>query len=180
MESIAKSQVSETLMQHKAWLLIFGLIAVLLLVLKISNCNSKQRLSSVVVSKPMGLKNIVDLKLKKALEKIHTDVKCFKGLKQSEVEAITLRNTQLNSGTKRNSSKSLSNIRIDKLDGTRRKSSGFKSQAFSHSFEDLRSLSTFSSLNSEEELADLHVEIIPVNPINTKEAKDSKRVSFVW
>lgn len=179
METTANSQVSELIMQNKGLIIIFGVIGFLAILLIRCNGKERQRTSNKVITKPLGLKNIVDLKLKKALESLDTDIKSFKGLKQSEVEAITLKNTRLNSGSRR-SSKSLSDIRVDKLDGTKKMTlSGFKKQAFTYSFEDLRSSSTFSSLNSDENLLDLKVKCVQVSPSNMNELKDGKRVSFI-
>ena len=119
------------------------------------------------------------------VEGMESDLKSFKGLRYWEIEAITLKNTKLNSGMKSSSTKSIPEIDVEKIDKTiklrtftpkTQNNSGLKNH-----YEDFKSLSSFSTVNSEDQIIDnAHDSKEELSLETTIYIRKPKRVSFNW
>ena len=167
----------------KELMILVGAIGVIVIVwMKMA---SKKKINWNVTKsvKTLNIKQKVDIRVHKAVENMQTDLKSFEGLKHNEIDAITEKNTQLNSGSRISSSKSISEISIEKLDDTWKSNlltlNNISNCKSSNSFDDLRSISTFTSINSEESLPDDQINS-NIDCDSKKWHKTTKRVSFNW
>ena len=183
MEATTNFSIFDMVFSAKGFMVVTVFAVVLVMYFKIIS-NKRNHITTVKITKGLNLKQNIEIKVHQAVDHMQTDIKSFKGLKHNEIDAITLKNTRLNSGSRNSSSKSISEISFEKLDWTTKHTllipNSTKNCDLYHSYDDLRSVSTFSSINSEELLFDYKLD----SPLDS-ESKHSdkwkvKRVSFNW
>ena len=155
--SILKTQPSEFSLML---LPVFAVAAVVVSTLTVQL--PEEKLEKLQTPKPLFFKNKIASDVQKKVRNMDTDLKGFKGLNTMEIEAITEKNTQLNSGNKSGQKSPRGNV-LKKFS-----SSSLRNQNLSHYIkpskelvsEDFGSDSTIPSLQSEGSLE---------RPVNTDE-----------
>ena len=157
-------------------------LAVVILMTAVVRWKRKGRDGERKVVKKLRIKKEIEERVMRNVEGMETDLKSFQGLRYCEIEAITLKNTKLNSGMKSSSTKSIPEINVEKIDKTiklrtftpkTQNNSGLKNCY------DFKSLSSFSTVNSEDQIIDnAHDSKEELSLETTIYIRKQKRVSF--